>query len=309
MARKLLLNHEKHLFLNLLLKRVGKMNLTIKDINQNVTIFFQKISQDQIFSMAAALAYSTALSLAPLLILLLAFLSSFSFGSQQELMENVKRVMGSDAAQAFALVLQNINSRPDLKSFADLWGTLTLIFSSSFIFTQLQSSLNIIFETKSDTNDSNWWSDVRIYLVRRLVCFAMVLGFIFISIASMIASSAFSLFITSWWGEALHFLGTLGVYMLLFFAIFKWMPDKEVRWPISLRGAALTALFFVIGKSLIGLYIGRTALASTYGAASSLLILLIWAYYSSLILLFGAELTATMNQKIPQPAHHVKSNL
>lgn len=272
------------------------MNFIKSDQRQFLSTLFKKTSEDRIFSMAAALAYSTALSLAPLLILILALLSSLSFDLQQELMVNVKSIMGKDASEAFSLVLENINSRTDLKSFADLWGSLTIAVSSSFIFVQLQSSMNVIFEVKSETDNLSWWKSVRTFLSRRLLCFIMVLGFIFISIVSMLASSTFSLF-TSWLGEAIHFLSIFGVYLLLFFAIFKWMPDKEVSWPVGLKGAALTALFFVIGKSFIGFYLGRTAMASAYGAASSLLILLIWAYYSSLILLFGAELTATMNRK------------
>lgn len=263
----------------------------------DIVAVFEKLSQHRVGSMAAALAYYSALSLAPLLILLLAFISTFSMSFQNELIVYVQEFMGTQVARPLGMILRNISNHPDLKSLADFKSVAILIFSASAIFVQLQISLNVTFETEEDSTKSSKMQSVRRFLIKRLSSFAMVMAFILISLISMVASSIFA-FMANWLGEAAHLFGTLALFSLFFFAIFKWMPDCKVKSSSSVKGAVVAGFLFVLGKSAIGLYLGRLPNSTAYGAASSLLIILIWAYYCSLIILFGAEITAHSNRRV-----------
>lgn len=252
-----------------------------------------KFFRDDVLSLAAALAFCTTLSLAPLLVLLLTALAAVDPEMQNGLFAEIRDLMGREAAQALEMVLKNASEHPNLKKVAD-WGALvTLFISASVMFAQMQSALNTIFEATSPTQaHMGWAGQIRTFFGRRLVCLGMVVVFLLVSVFSLLLSSIISVVEASWWSEVLHFAITFHIYAFLFAALYKFMPDRGVEWSDAWRGGILTAVLFVIGKSLIGLYLGRTAIASAYGAAGSLILLLLWVYYSSLTIFIGAEVSA-----------------
>ena len=171
--------------------------------------------------------------------------------------------------------------------------------SASAIFAQLQSSLNIIFESEHFTKQISLKNYLSQFVTRRIICFGMVLTFIFISIVSLLVSGLLSLLASSeleFWMRILQIFGNLIAYSLLFSIILHWMPDTKVSWPASLQGGSLTAFLFMIGKVLIGIYLGHETIGSAYGATGSLMIMLIWVYYSSVIFLFGAEISSYLSK-------------
>ena len=167
-----------------------------------------------------------------------------------------------------------------------------LLVAALGVVVQLKDALNTIWETKEPESPGIWW-----YLRTYLVSFAGILGLGFLLAVSLVVSTVLSAF-SSWLGggeslfwQAVNFLVSLGVLSVLFAMLFKWFPDADVRWEDALKGGLATSLLFNIGKLAIGWYIGSQGLESTYGAAASIVVLLIWVYYSAQIVLFGAEVT------------------
>lgn len=255
-----------------------------------------KILKDEIFTLSAALALYTSFSLAPLVILLISFLSSLQLDLQLQLIAQVNNLMGPEAAKVLTAIIEKADARKDLSTVGGWIGSLTLIFSASVIFAHLQASLNKIFHTPVVHHiDRHWSAELRHFIMKRLVSFGIVLSFIFISIVSLMMSLLLSLFMGTREGlfGGLFDLGvSLLLFTALFSAIFKWMPDEAISGRAVVRAGFLTALLFMIGKTLIGLYLGQTAVGSAYGAAGSLIVLLLWVYYSSLIIFIGAEIAS-----------------
>lgn len=268
--------------------------------------FGEKLGKVDLFTQAAALAYYTAFSLAPLLLLTIYTVARINVGLQVSLIAQVRGLVGEQAGEALDVMitgLSRLHDPYDLNSLAGWTGVAALAVSASGIFAQLQTALNAIFETPTQSaEDRSWFAEVRIYVMRRIVSFGMVLAFVFISIVSLLVSSALSLVTLKGFalGKALDTLLSLSVFSLLFCTIFKWMPDCKIRFRAALAGGLITSLLFDFGKTLIGLYLGRTAVGSAYGAAGSLIVLLVWVYYSSLIVFLGAAITAAITRNRAQ---------
>ena len=242
------------------------------------------------FRHAAALAFYTALSLAPLVVLLLWILGLLGFGGEEHLVHQVELLVGTQAGEVVRAVIESSQNDHDVKGFAGVIGILTLAFSASGVFSELQGSLNKIWnvEVKPGLGILGW-------LHKRLVSFAMLGALAFLLLVSLTASAAVGV-IARWSQEGVLLqiataAVTLVVYALLFATIFKVLPDVRISWRDVIGGASLTAGLFAIGKWAIGVYLARHALGSAYGAASSLVVVLMWVYFSSVIALFGAELT------------------
>lgn len=272
----------------------------------------EKFKKDDIFTLSAALALYTAFSLAPLVILLISFLSSLHLDLQVQLVMQVEELIGKEAADVLSVIIEKAAERKELHTLGGWIGSLTLFFSASVIFAHLQNSLNKIFESPVVSHKNQHWSaELRHFIAKRLMSFGIVLSFIFISIISLMLSSLLSFVIATeggLFGEILYIAASLVLFSVLFSAIFKWIPDRTIETRMALGAGLLTGLLFMIGKTLIGLYLGRTAVGSAYGAAGSIIVLLFWVYYSSLIIFLGAEIAAL---RIHQPAikiphaHHV----
>jgi membrane protein len=250
--------------------------------------------------LAAALAYYTTFSLAPLLVLIIAIagLVGGRDAAQTQTMAQVEDLLGSEGREFVQGMIESAN-RPATGLTATLLGTVTLLFGALGVFGELQNSLNTIWEVKP-IPAKGLWDGIRRFVVKRLLSFTMVLGIGFLLLASLVLSAALSALSeyigTRWafadfWLELINFLISFIVITLLFGMIFKFLPEIKIAWKDVWLGAAVTSALFSLGKFLIGLYLGRSEVGNTFGAAGSLAILLIWVYYSAQILFFGAEFT------------------
>jgi len=244
--------------------------------------------------MAAALAFYTFLSLAPLLIVVLAvsgYLIDQSL-TQAHLLAELRQFLGPSGAEAIAAILQ-ASRNPSTGRWASAASLVTLLFGATGVLVELQDGLNKIWKVPEE---SGFYVQFR----RRLHSFALLLSISFLFLVSLVIStciSALAVLLSDWlplnqtlW-EGLDFFLSLTFIGGVFALIFKILPRVDIQWGDVWKGAAVTSVLFALGKFLVGFYIGRTAVLSSYGAAGSLVVLLIWVYYSALILYFGAALT------------------
>lgn len=257
---------------------------------------FTAWSDDKVPRHGAALAYYTVLSLVPLLVVIIAIIGLIlgQEAVQNHLLEQIGNMVGPQSAEAIKDMIQRA-SEPSSGIVASVLATGTLLFGASGVFAQLQDSLNSIWGVKPKEGRGLWG-----LIQDRFMSFAALLGTGFLLLVSLVLSAALSAF-GKWFGgwlpapelvlQALELLISLAVITGLFAMMFKVLPDAEVAWRDVWVGAMLTALLFTIGKLAIGLYLGKSDVGSAYGAAGSLVIILVWVYYSAQILLFGAEFT------------------
>lgn len=267
------------------------------DARQFFKSFFARFDLEQISTFAASLSYYTALSLAPLLIIFIAVSSHFPGDLVVNFISQVRSLIGSDAAAGFELILQNAQERPDLASTSGIFGGLTLLLSSSLIFGELKTALNhILFNRKIESKDLSTTQMIFHFLKSRILHIGFALSFVFIMVVSLMISSVISVTFSSYkdfyrlLNISVSFLFYIGIFTLLF----RYLPDQKINWRSSIHGGLITSLLFVIGKELIGLYLGNSAIGSAYGAAGSIIVLLVWVYYSSLITFIGAHVSALL---------------
>lgn len=253
-------------------------------------------SADRAPSMGAALAYYTAFSIAPILIIATS-IAGLLFGrdaAQGILFDQLADLVGPQAGAAIQTILQNAHRSHD-GIVATLIGLGVLIVGATTVFVELQSDLDRIWKVETPIGGG-----ILHFIHSRLLSFGMVMAIGFLLIVSLIVTSLVSAIGTAWGNwftdleillQTLNFVVSFGVITLLFAMIYKILPNARIEWDDVWTGAAVTSLLFAIGKLLIGLYIGKSAIASSYGAAGAFAVLLIWIYYSTQIFLFGAELT------------------
>ena len=252
--------------------------------------------QDHASSMGGALAYYTLFSIAPVLIIVIA-VAGFFLGpeaAQGEIFAQLRGLLGDDGAAAVQGLLESA-SEPEEGIVATITGVALLLLGATTVFAELQSDLDRIWRAEAKPL-SGLWS----FLRARLLSFGMVLVLAFLLLVSLVISAALSA-LGKWWGgwfegwavllEILNFIASFTITTGLFALIYKFLPRAEIAWRDVWIGAAVTALLFAIGKFLIGLYIGRSGIASGFGAAGSFVVLLVWVYYSTQIFLLGAEFT------------------
>ncbi len=266
---------------------------------------FSEWSKDKASRLAAALSYYTIFSVAPLLIIAIA-VAGLVFGRKaatDQLVGEIRDLVGNDGAQVIQSILQNA-SKTTSGILATLIGLATLLVGASGAFGQLQDSLNTIWEVRPKAGRG-----VRGVLRDRFLSFSMVLFIGFLLMVTLLLSAFLSgigkyladlLPMSSLVLQAINFAISLGVTSFLFALIFKVLPDAYIRWRDVWVGAAVTALLFSLGRFLIGLYLGRSSISSAYGAAGSLVVLLLWIYYSAQILFLGAEFTQVYARKFGQ---------
>jgi membrane protein len=249
---------------------------------------------DEAPRLGAALAYYTMLSIAPLLVVLVA-IAGLVYGeaaARGELAQQLEGLVGPQGAEVLQTMLANA-SHPAGGLVATSIGLVVLILGASGVFIELQGSLNRIWGVQSKASGGVWG-----FIRTRLLSFLMVLAIGFVLLVSLALSAALTA-VSRYFAEdgspivwqIVNQIVSFGVFTLLFALIFKLLPDAEIAWKDVWVGAALTALLFTVGKYLIGLYLGNTSVGSTYGAAGSLAVFLVWVYYSAQILFFGAEFT------------------
>jgi membrane protein len=261
---------------------------------------FREWRDDAAPRLAASLAYYTTFSLAPLLILIIAIagLVGGREAAQNQTMAEVQDLLGTDGRQFVQGMIESA-SRPTTGLTATVIGAVTLLFGALGVFGELQNSLNTIWEVKPKPA-GDLLDGIKRFVIKRLLSFTMVLGIGFLLLASLVISAAVSALgqyignrwpLADLWLQLINFVVSFAVITLLFAMIFKFLPEIKIAWKDVWLGAAVTSALFSLGKFLIGLYLGRSTVGSTFGAAGSLAILLIWIYYSAQILFFGAEFT------------------
>jgi membrane protein len=251
---------------------------------------------DNVPRLGAALAFYTLFSLAPVLIVSVS-LAGFVFGgkaAQGELVRQFQGLMGVQGATAIQTIIQSTN-RPELGVLATTLGLLAILIGASGAFNELQDALNLIW--KVDSRAQGFWT---VASRQRFLSLGLVVATGFLLLTSLVVTTCLSaagkvvgnlLPISAVLVESINFVFSFCMIAILFSLIFKFIPDTKIPWRDVRMSAAVTSLLFVVGKVFIGYYLGHSALASAYGAAASLVVFLIWIYYSALILLFGAELT------------------
>jgi membrane protein len=247
--------------------------------------------------MGAALAFYTLFSVTPILIIALA-IAGWVFGphtAETEVLGQLQALTGTAGADALRNLLSSAHYS-DKKGMAAVVGIVTLVIGATSVFGELQHALDIIWGSPNREKDAGWWKLVR----TRLLSFGMVLGVGFLLLVSLVASAVLAAF--GGWLESrfgglqivlpiLDMAVSFGMTVLLFAMIYKYVPHEDIAWRDVWIGAAVTAFLFTVGKSLIGLYLGRSSFNGAYGAAGSLIVLLLWIYYSAQIFLLGAEFT------------------
>ena len=268
--------------------------------------------------LSAALAYYTIFSIAPLLIIVLSVLSLFwagqDGGAQAKLMSQISGTVGPEGADAIRSMLENAN-QPGSSSgiIGTLVGVVLLLFGATGVFVQLQDALNDVWEVQKKASYG-----IKGLIMSRILSFGMILTIGFLLLVSLVLSvvvSQLTAIISDLGGlgefvaQIVDLVVSIGVFTLLFAAIFKVLPDVEIEWGDVWTGALITAVLFAIGKIAIGIYLGTSSTASSYGAAGSLVVLLLWIYFSSMILFFGAEITqvyARLHGSGIQPSEHAE---
>ena len=252
---------------------------------------------DHAQSMGAALSYYTVFSIAPLLLIAIS-VAGLVFGqdaAQGAVVEQLQGLIGHAGAEAIQGLLKNV-SRPSEGIVATITGVVVLIIGATSVFAELQDDLNRIWQVPAKEKISSWWA----WLRTRILSVGMILAIGFLMLVSLGASAAFDAFAAwstsaiaewEWVAHTVNFIVSFALITVLFAMIYRFMPQATIEWRDVGIGAAVTAFLFSIGKYLIGLYIGKSALASGFGAAGSLAVLLAWVYYSAQIFLFGAEFT------------------
>jgi membrane protein len=258
-----------------------------------------RMFDDQVPMMGAALAYYMMFSIAPLLVIAIGAAGVvFGKDASADIFGTMKDLVGAQGAQAIQSMVNAAAARPHAGAIATSVGLVTLLVGASGVFAQLQQSLNIIWRV-APRPGASW----RLLLRQRLLSFGMVAAVGLLLLVSLVVSAAIAA-VGAWaggmlpgmeamWG-AVNFLFSLAIISCLFAAVLKVLPDVRLSWKDVRVGGAVTALLFVFGKEVIGLYIGRSAMASSYGAAGSLIVVLAWVFYSSQILFFGAEFTRAL---------------
>ncbi|MEP7187275.1 MAG: YihY/virulence factor BrkB family protein [Rhodanobacter sp.] len=264
------------------------MRKFFKTVKHTIRLAVSGFSDDELMTRAAALAFYSALSFAPLLVLLVWVLSMLHSGWDKQLIDSLTGMVGPRAADAVQSVMNNAKERPHIGNIAGLIGLVVTLIGASAVFAQLQNTLNRVWGVRSKPGAA-----VGAWLRTRAHAIALLVGIAFLLVISFLLSGLIKLLVP---GNTLALLiiedlVSAGVFVLVFGAMFKVLPDAIIEWSDALVGALLTAVLFIAGKFLIGLYIDHSKVGGAYGPAGAIIVLLTWVYYSSIIVLMGAELT------------------
>ncbi len=274
---------------------------TVQNLKRFSNTFIDRFNRDRTTTLAASLAFYTALSLAPLLILFITLSAGLSPSVQRTFVLQTEALVGTDAAKAIEMIINSAKERPDLVSTSGLFGILTLLLSASLIFGEIRNALNQIFEISEETQESeSLMAGVWTFVKAKFLHVGFALSFIFIMIVSLVASSVISAAFQSDAASLVrivNIIASLFSFIVLFTLLFHYLPNTRVAWKVAFQGGLITSLLFVVGKEFIGLYLGNSAIGSSYGAAGSVIVLLVWVYYSAMITFIGAHVSAILSQK------------
>lgn len=264
---------------------------------------FGDFGKYKITKLSAALAYYTIFSIAPMLIIII---TSFSLFYGREAIEGrvygeIKSFVGSDAALQIQDIISNAAVSKDV-TWASVISVVALVFSATGVFAEIQTSINFIWNLRANPKKGG----IVKMLLNRLISFSMIISLGFIALVALIINAVLDAIIdkllnmfpqiTVYLAYIINQLITFGSITLLFAIIFKVLPDAKVKWKDVWMGSLTTALLFMVGKYAIGFYLGKSKISTTFGAAGSVVIILLWVYYSAIILYFGAAFTKSYAQ-------------
>ncbi|GAB2561862.1 YihY/virulence factor BrkB family protein [Dyella jejuensis] len=245
-------------------------------------------NEDELFTRAAAIAYYSALSMAPIIVLMLWLLSLLRAQWQPQLAGALTSIMGREAASTVILIVNNAKSRPALGNVAGILGVVVTFFSASAVFAQLQGTLNRIWHVEEPRHGA-----ISAWFKARARAFGLVIGIAFLLIISFAVSALIHLMIpydsVAW--SVFEYVVSLVIFVTAFGAMYRVLPDTEIAWVDAGWGALLTTVLFTLGKYAIELYIQHASIGGAYGPAGGLVVMLTWVYYASFVVLLGAELT------------------
>ncbi|PIF33736.1 membrane protein [Flavobacterium sp. 9] len=258
---------------------------------------FLEFNDDNAIKLSAALSYYTIFALPPLLIIIIT-ICGFFFGEEAvtgELYGQINRLVGNDAAIQIQDAIKNVQLS-DSNVFVTVFGVIMLLIGASGVFAEIQSSINFIWGLRAKPNKG-----LKKFIQNRIMSFSMIVSVGFLMLVSLmlnatldILNSRLKIYLadsTVYLFYVINLVIVLGSITLLFAIIFRTLPDGIIKWKDAFIGAGCTAVLFMIGKFAIGFYLGNSTIASVYGAAGSVIIILVWVYYSAIILYFGAEFT------------------
>jgi membrane protein len=274
----------------------SQKSMNLRKIGRLFRETFKEWQEDKASRIAAALAYYAVFSISPLLVIAIAIAGTF-FGqqtAQDQITEQITALVGEDGVKPVLMALNNI-SQPEIRGLASLISIAVLLLGASGFFAQLQDALNTVWKVKPQPGRGIW-----IFIRKRVASFMMVLAIGFLLILSLVLSAVVSTLskyrvdylpgsAILW--ENLDFIVSLSLMTFIFGLMFKYVPDAKIAWKDVFVGSVITAVLFLFGKFLLGVYLSKGSLGSAYGAAGSLIVLLAWIYYSAQIILLGAEFT------------------
>ena len=280
-----------------------KKSTILKDSWILLKATFDAFMEDNAIKLSASLSYYTIFSLPPLSIIILS-ITGFFFGKEAvrgQFFGQINGFVGNDAAVQIQDTIKNIELS-DSNMFAAVFGGIMLLVGASGVFAEIQSSINFIWGLKAKPNKG-----LIKFVKNRLMSFSMIASVGFLLLVSLMINTVMDVLndrlviyfpdLTIYVFYILNILILFVSTTLLFYIIFKTLPDGTMTWKDTLIGAAFTSFFFMLGKFAIGFYLGNSTVASIYGAAGSVVIILVWVYYSAIILYFGAEFTKVYSLK------------
>jgi membrane protein len=286
---------------------IARARFAYELLRDSLVAFFD----DRAMRKAAALAYYTLFSLAPLLIISIAIAGAV-FGAEAargEIISQIRGLVGDEAAKAIEGMLRNA-SQPSTNAWAAIIGLATLIFGATTAFAELKQGLDQIWEAPPSKLKGVWYT-----LRTRLLSFGVILSIGFLLLVSLVFSAAVTALQRLWLladttGVVLQSVNLLLSFTLvatMFAMLYKLLPSVRIAWHDVIIGSIVTALLFTVGKFFIGLYLGHSAVTSSYGAAGAVILIMVWVYYSALIFLFGAEFTKTFARRRGSHSGHSPS--
>jgi len=263
---------------------------------------------DDVLTLAAALSFYTLLSFAPLMVLAVWAGASIGHGTQAAMLAQIAALAGDDARTAAQVVIDNASRRPSLGSVAGIVGILVSAVGATSVFAQLQASLNRIWNIEARPRNA-----IFAWLRSRILSVGVIAAIVFVLIVSLLASAVLGLLLTRsgpvW--DIVNQIITTGVFAVLFALLFRYLPDARLRWRHAAWAGLANAILFGLGKWVIGLYLAHGNVGGAYGAAGSLVVLLVWVYYSGAVFLLGAELVQAWlgerGEPIEPTAHAVRA--
>lgn len=272
---------------------------------QHIKEFGADIDRHEIFLLAASIAYTTALALAPFVLILLSVASLLGPEMQQKLYQNMAETVGPQAGAAILNVVQNTKEHPSLSGLSSIIGFLILLFSASAIFYQLRVALDKI----NDNEIAKRQAGFKGFVKDRIFSIGLVFGFAFLSVVSLILSSTLAAVFPGGEGfllKTFSFLVNFILFGTIFTLIYRFVPSQKMLWKTCFISGFVSTIFYLGGKTLISIYLGKASIGSAYGAAGSLVAFLAWVYYTALILLVSYEFSKVLVLKRIDKSHKTR---